>query len=105
MLCTGEASQYRPSAARVAYALAISSGVVSATPRVNEPQLLACSGEACVRSTSVCQVRPSFSAIATAFAAPTRSSSWTKYVLTDLPKPLHMVCTPTMAALALCGHQ
>src|SRR2546423_5974817 len=36
--CTGSGSQYRPSAATVAYASAISSGVVSATPRANAPQ-------------------------------------------------------------------
>ena len=41
----------------------------------------------------------------TAFSAPMRSSSWTKYVLTDLPKPVHMFCTPTIAPLALWGHQ
>jgi hypothetical protein len=26
-------------------------------------------------------------------------------VLTDLPKPDHMVCTPVIAPLAFCGHQ
>jgi hypothetical protein len=50
-------------------------------------------------------VRPSRSAIWTTFAAPTISSSWTKKVLTDIPKPDHIVCTPVIAALALWGHQ
>ena len=89
----------------VAYALAISSGVVSATPRVNEPQPLAFSGEAMSWSMSVCQVSPSRSAIRTARSAPMVASSWTKNVFTDLPKPVSMFWLPVMAGLALRGHQ
>ena len=104
MESTGVASQCIPSAARVAYALAISSGVVSDTPRVNAPQPLAFSGDAMSRSTSVCQVRPSFSAMRTARSAPILCSSCTKYVFTDMPKPDHIACTPVIAGLALRGH-
>ena len=102
---TGSGSQYRPSAAIVAYASAISSGVVSATPSVKAPQVRALAGEACSRSMSVCQVSPSRCAIATAFCAPTFCSTCTQYVLTDLPKPDHMVWVPVMPRLALRGHQ
>ena len=42
--------------------------------------------------------------MATAFCAPTFSSTWTQYVLTDLPNPDHMVCVPVIELLALCGH-
>src|ERR1700704_4939880 len=66
MPVTGFALQNLPSAARVAYAFAISNGVAPATPRVKAPQPAAFCGEANVRSRSVCQVRPSFSAIRTA---------------------------------------
>jgi hypothetical protein len=72
---------------------------------VNAPQPFAFSGEAISRSTSVCQVRPRFSAMRTTRSAPTACSSWTKNVFTDMPKPDHIVCTPVIAALALCGHQ
>src|SRR5690606_13061045 len=81
---TGSGWQYLPSAAIVAYALAISSGVVFATPRVNEPQRLACSGSSARSLSLPCQTSPSFSAIFTALSAPTGSTSWTKYVLTDM---------------------
>src|SRR5690349_18845162 len=105
MLTTGSGSQYTPSAATVAYASAISSGVVSATPRVNAPQPDAFAGDAWSRSMPVRQRSPSFSAIATAFSAPTFCSSWTKYVLTDLPNPDHIDWVPVIDLLAFCGHQ
>src|SRR5690242_10316393 len=75
---TGDGAQNLPSAATVAYAPAISSGVVSATPSVNGPQPTAWSGCARPRSTSLCHVRPSRSAMATALSAPTRSSTCTQ---------------------------
>ena len=102
---TGSGSQYVPSAATEANASAISSGVVSATPSVNAPQVRALAGEACSRSMPVRQCRPSRSAIRTTASAPTRCSSCTKYVFTDLPKPVHMLCRPVIEALAFCGHQ
>src|SRR5688500_15566046 len=49
---TGSGSQYLPSAATVAYALDISSGVASDTPSVNAPQPRAFFGEACSLSMS-----------------------------------------------------
>ena len=73
---TGSALQCTPSAATVAYASARSSGVVSATPRVNDPSrprpwpLSASLGAR--------NVMPSFCAIATALSAPTCSSRCTK---------------------------
>ena len=39
---------------------------------------------------------PSRCAIATAFAGPICSSSHTKYVLTERPKPVHIVRLPSM---------
>ncbi len=102
---TGSGSQYRPSAATVANTLAISTGVASLTPSVNAPHPAACSGPASFLSTSVRHFRPSFSAMATALSAPTRCSSCTKYVFTDLPNPLHMVCSPVIDLLEFFGHQ
>ena len=46
---------------------------------------------------------PSRLATSTTFSAPTRSSSGMKYVLTDRPKPVHMLCTPAMLAPAFFG--
>src|SRR5215475_257676 len=94
-----------PSAAMVANTLAISIGVVDATPRVNEPQPLAYCGEDRRWSTEVRNSRPSRLAISTAFAAPIFCSTCTQYVLTDMPKPDHMFCVPVSAPLALDGHQ
>ena len=102
---TGSGSQYLPWAARVANTSAISIGVASLTPSVNEPHPSAWSGWAIFRSTSVRQRSPSRSAIRTAFAAPTFCSSWTKYVFTDLPNTLHMVCRPTIDSVEFFGHQ
>ncbi len=48
---------------------------------------------------------PSRSAIFTTVSAPIFRSGQTKYVLTDLPKPLHMVCRPLIDALEFFGHQ
>ena len=89
----------------MAKTLAISTGVASLTPRVNEPQPSACSGPAISRSMSVRQRMPIRSAIRTAFSEPIFCSSQTKYVLTDLPKPLHMVCRPLIDLLEFFGHQ
>src|SRR5437763_17204573 len=81
---TGSGSQYMPSLASVAYALARSSGVVADTPRVDAPHR----GDACgvadsSASLGVCGVpcarnlMPSRLATSTAFSAPTRSSTGT----------------------------
>jgi hypothetical protein len=94
-----------PSAASVAKTLAISTGVASLTPSVNEPQPSARSGAAIIRSMSVRQRSPSRSAIRTAFSEPIFCSSQTKYVFTDLPNPLHMVCRPVIDAVEFFGHQ
>ena len=87
---TGSGAQYSPSAAIVAYASARSSGLVSETPSVNAPHVAAeCA--AIAASDGARNVMPSRWAIATARAAPTFCSSQTKYVLTDRPKPVHIV--------------
>ncbi len=94
-----------PLAATVAYASARSSGVVSATPSVNEPQPPAWF-LARLASERARNVMPSRCAMATAFCGPTCSSSQTKNVFTDRPKPVHMVRSPSMNdGLALPGHQ
>ena len=41
---------------------------------------------------------PSFFDISTTFSAPTFSCSGMKYVLTDMPKPVHMLRGPFMLA-------
>jgi hypothetical protein len=75
---TGIGWQYRPSAPSVANTFAISTGVASLTPSVNDPHPSARSGDAISRSMPVRHLRPSRSAIRTAFSAPIRCSSHTK---------------------------
>src|SRR5882724_9094478 len=90
VICSiGVGSQYMPSLASVAYAFAMSSGVDEDTPRVKEPQPDARAGEACKASDSARNCTPNRLATATTFSAPTRSSSGTKKVLTELPRPVH----------------
>ena len=73
---------------------ASSSGTVSVTPSVNGPATARFSGLVNLRSLSLRKCVPSRSAIAITLSAPTRSCSGTKYVFTDMPKPLHMLRLP-----------
>src|SRR5262245_22110590 len=87
----------------VAYALARSSGVVSATPRVNAPQVAGLA--ASLASLAARNWMPNRCAIATAAGGPICSSSQTKYVLTERPNPVHMVRGPSIhSGLLLTGH-
>src|SRR5690349_3861245 len=90
---TGVGAQYLPSAASVAYAFAISSGVEAETPRVNEPQSLAFL-VAISSSFGDRKCTPKRWATLTTLSAPTLSSSGTKYVLTEAPNPVHMLYGP-----------
>ena len=73
---TGSGSQYSPSAPSVAYALAMSSGVVADTPRVNAPHW--CALAASLASLDARNWMPSCRAALTAFSAPISHSSGTQ---------------------------
>ena len=74
---TGSGVQYVPPEATVAYAPASSSGVVSTTPSVNDPQPSA-PVSAIAASAGAPKLIPSRLATATAAAGPTCSSRCTK---------------------------
>src|SRR5262245_10413607 len=98
MEITGSGVQYLPSAARVAYAFATSSGVDPDTPSVKPPQSdarsrleansksLGWSGVPCARNWM-----PIDLAVSTTLSAPTFCSSGTKNVFTDLPNASQML--------------
>lgn len=101
---TGSGAHHMPSAATAAYAPARSSGVVAETPRVNGPHSRAPWRASCASSPAR-KTMPSRSAISTTRSAPTRSVSHAKYVLTDSPNAVHMVCWPSIESVAFRGHQ
>jgi hypothetical protein len=82
----------------------MSSGVEADTPRVNAPQSFACL-VAISSSVGSRNCTPKRCATSTTLSAPTLSSRGTKYVLTEAPKPVHMLNEPASPLAAFVGHQ